>query len=95
MSKKVEDGPHICGLLRISELYIMVDSVGKDTFSKFQFSININHIPKCLLFFRLVDKMLKTQIVECAAVANWLFSREMTTEFTKCYVWEILHLTVR
>jgi len=43
----------------------------------------------------LVDKMLKTQIVECAAVANWLFSREMTTEFTKCYVWEILHLTIR
>merc|ERR1740123_3006518 len=39
--------------------------------------------------------MLKTQIVECAAVANWLFSREMTTEFTKCYVWEILHLTIR
>merc|ERR1712228_854234 len=43
----------------------------------------------------LVDKMLKTQIVECAAVANWLFSREMTTEFTKCYIWEILHLTIR
>merc|ERR1711936_665324 len=43
----------------------------------------------------LVDKMLKTQIVECAAVANWLFSREMVTEFTKCYVWEILHLTIR
>ena len=43
----------------------------------------------------LVDKMLKTQIVECAAVANWLFSREMVSEFTKCYVWEILHLTIR
>ena len=43
----------------------------------------------------LVDKMLKTQIVECAAVANWLFSREMVTDFTKCYVWEILHLTIR
>merc|ERR1719210_2824968 len=43
----------------------------------------------------LVDKMLKTQIVECAAVANWLFSRDMVTEFTKCYVWEILHLTIR
>ena len=43
----------------------------------------------------LVDKLLKTQIVECAAVANWLFSREMSTEFTKSYVWEILHLTIR
>ncbi len=43
----------------------------------------------------LVDKMLKTQIVECAAVANWIFSREMLGEFTKGYVWEILHLTIR
>ena len=43
----------------------------------------------------LVDKLLKTQIVECAAVGNWLFSREMVSEFTKCYVWEILHLTIR
>merc|ERR1712043_84780 len=43
----------------------------------------------------LVDKMLKTQIVECAAVANWLFSRDMVTEFTKGYTWEMLHLTIR
>ena len=25
----------------------------------------------------LIDKMLKTQIVECAAVANWVFSKDM------------------
>merc|ERR1712029_1328326 len=43
----------------------------------------------------LVDKMLKAQIVECAAVANWLSSREMVKEFTKAYSWEILHLTIR
>ncbi|XP_044735085.1 nuclear cap-binding protein subunit 1 isoform X2 [Chrysoperla carnea] len=43
----------------------------------------------------LVDKMLKTQIVECSAVANWIFSKEMTIEFTKMYLWEILHLTIR
>lgn len=43
----------------------------------------------------LVDKMLKTQIVECSAVANWIFSKEMTGEFTKLYLWEILHLTIR
>uniref|UniRef100_T1JFR4 MIF4G-like type 2 domain-containing protein n=1 Tax=Strigamia maritima TaxID=126957 RepID=T1JFR4_STRMM len=43
----------------------------------------------------LVDKMLKTQIVECFAVANWIFSKEMVPEFTKIYVWEILHLTIR
>ncbi|XP_056648176.1 nuclear cap-binding protein subunit 1 [Diorhabda carinulata] len=43
----------------------------------------------------LVDKMLKTQIVECSAVANWIFSKEMTSEFTKMYLWEILHLTIK
>ena len=43
----------------------------------------------------LVDKLLKTQIVECAAVANWIFSKDMMTDFTKSYVWEILHLTIR
>lgn len=43
----------------------------------------------------LVDKMLKTQIVECSAVANWIFSKEMQTEFLKMYLWEVLHLTIR
>lgn len=27
--------------------------------------------------------MLKTQIVECSAVANWLFSNEMQPQFTR------------
>ena len=43
----------------------------------------------------LVDKLLKTQIIECAAVANWIFSKEMVGEFTKLYTWEMLHLTIR
>lgn len=43
----------------------------------------------------LVDKLLKTQIVEPSAVANWLFSSEMQPEFTKFYVWEIMHATIR
>jgi nuclear cap-binding protein subunit 1 len=43
----------------------------------------------------LVDKLLKTQVVECAAVANWIFSKEMVQDFTKLYVWEMLHLTIR
>ena len=43
----------------------------------------------------VVDKMLKTQIVECCAVANWLFSRDMAHQFTRSYVWEILHATIR
>lgn len=31
----------------------------------------------------LVDKMIRTQIVDCAAVANWLFSQDMAHEFTR------------
>jgi nuclear cap-binding protein subunit 1 len=31
----------------------------------------------------LIDKMLKTQIIECSSVANWIFSKEMTSQFTK------------
>ncbi|XP_063215947.1 nuclear cap-binding protein subunit 1 [Bacillus rossius redtenbacheri] len=43
----------------------------------------------------LIDKMLKTQIIECSAVANWIFAKEMAGEFTKLYIWEVLHLTIR
>ncbi|CAG7717877.1 unnamed protein product [Allacma fusca] len=42
-----------------------------------------------------VDMLLKYQVVECAAVANWVFMKEMKSEFTKIYLWEILHLTIR
>lgn len=43
----------------------------------------------------LVDKMVRTQIVDCAAVANWLFSQDMSQDFTRYYMWEILHSTLR
>ncbi|KAG1704386.1 Nuclear cap-binding protein subunit 1 [Nymphon striatum] len=43
----------------------------------------------------LIDKFLKTQVIECSAVANWIFSPDMTSEFTKGYIWDILHLTIR
>lgn len=43
----------------------------------------------------IVDKLLKTQIVECSTVANWVFSKKMGGEFTKMYLWEILHLTIK
>ncbi|TNN67119.1 Nuclear cap-binding protein subunit 1 [Liparis tanakae] len=43
----------------------------------------------------LVDKMIRTQIVDCAAVANWLFSQDMAHEFSRLFVWEILHSTIR
>lgn len=42
----------------------------------------------------LVDKMLKTQIVECSSVAKWVFSDDMKNDFTSFYVWEILHSTI-
>lgn len=34
----------------------------------------------------LTDKFLKTGIIECSAIANWIFSKEMVSEFTK-YIW--------
>ena len=43
----------------------------------------------------VVDKMLKTQIVDCCVVATWIFSPDMASEFTRSYTWEILHLTIR
>ncbi len=42
----------------------------------------------------MVDKMLKTQIIECSSIANWVFSKEMREELTCFYVWEILNSTV-
>ncbi|OCT97738.1 hypothetical protein XELAEV_18009967mg [Xenopus laevis] len=43
----------------------------------------------------LLDKMIRTQIVDCAAVANWIFSPELSPDFTRFYIWEILHSTIR
>ena len=43
----------------------------------------------------VVDKLLKTQIVGCSAVANWLFSPEMSHDFTSFFVWEIMHSTIK
>ncbi|XP_052011099.1 nuclear cap-binding protein subunit 1-like [Xyrauchen texanus] len=47
------------------------------------------------MIYVLVDKFIRTQIVDCAAVANWIFSPEMAHDFTRFYVWEILHSTIR
>merc|ERR1712029_1216939 len=43
----------------------------------------------------LTDKLLKTGIVECSSVANWVFSKDMVGEFSKCYLWEIINITIR
>lgn len=42
----------------------------------------------------MVDKMLKTQIVDCPSVVKWIFSDAMHGEFTNFFVWEIMHSTV-
>lgn len=57
-------------------------------------TFNVWHNHKQMMI-GLVDKFLKTQIVECSAVANWIFSKDLAAEFTRSYVWEILHLTIR
>ena len=35
----------------------------------------------------MVDKMLKTQIVECASVIKWIFSDSLKDEFNSNYLW--------
>ena len=42
----------------------------------------------------IVDKMLKTQIVDCSSIVKWIFSSEMRGEITSFYVWEILNSTI-
>ncbi|CAL4099178.1 unnamed protein product [Meganyctiphanes norvegica] len=43
----------------------------------------------------LTDKLLRSHIASCATVANWIFSKEMQHDFTRSYIWEILHGTIR
>lgn len=42
----------------------------------------------------MVDKFLKTQIVECSSVIKWVFSDDMKPYFSSFYLWEIIHSTV-
>lgn len=39
----------------------------------------------------VIDKLIRTQIVSCPAVINWIFSEHMRVHFTSGFVWEILH----
>lgn len=42
----------------------------------------------------MVDKMLKTQIVECASVVKWAFSDTIREAFTSFFLWEIVHSAI-
>jgi len=35
------------------------------------------------------------QVIDCSAVVNWLFSKDMKDHFTKLYVWEIMTSTLK
>jgi len=43
----------------------------------------------------VVDKLIRLQIINCSTVINWIFSKEMTSEFTRCYIWSMLHSTLK
>ncbi|CAG2117113.1 unnamed protein product, partial [Medioppia subpectinata] len=43
----------------------------------------------------LISKLLKSEVIECSSVANWLFSKENSSEFMKSYIWEILNQTIQ
>jgi len=58
---------------------------------KSMFEVWTNHQQMMVV---LVDKLVKTQIVECSAVANWIFSSEVGSELTNFYIWEILTSTI-
>lgn len=42
----------------------------------------------------LVDKLVKTQLVDALSVTAWIFSDQMQQDFTRFYLWDILHTTI-
>lgn len=43
----------------------------------------------------LVDKLVRMHVIDCSAVVNWLFSKDMKDNFTKLYVWEVMTSTLK
>ncbi|XP_067934445.1 nuclear cap-binding protein subunit 1-like [Watersipora subatra] len=43
----------------------------------------------------LINKMMQTKLLKVSAVANWIFSEEMMRDFTRFYVWDLLHSSIR
>lgn len=76
----------------ISEFYLQVLAETEEAqicILRNMFALWKNH---CQMMVVLTDKFLKTGIIECSAIANWIFSKEMASEFTK-YVLSLATLT--
>ncbi|XP_065059626.1 nuclear cap-binding protein subunit 1-B-like [Rhopilema esculentum] len=43
----------------------------------------------------VIDKLIRLQIINCSTVVNWIFSKEMNADFTRCYIWVMLHSTLK
>jgi len=48
-----------------------------------------------LMMLIVIDKMVKLQYIQCSTVVNWIFSKEMDSEFMKFSTWELLHNTLK
>jgi len=48
-----------------------------------------------LMMLIVIDKMVKLQYIQCSTVVNWIFSKEMDTEFMRFSTWELLHNTLK
>lgn len=48
-----------------------------------------------LMMLIVIDKMVKLQYLQCSTVVNWIFAKEMESEFMKFSTWELLHNTLK
>lgn len=42
-----------------------------------------------------IDKLIRLQVINCSTVVNWIFCKELLSEFTRCYIWHMLHSTLK
>lgn len=86
---------HSCGAIAKFHMLIKWASnsdVGKIDVLRILHTVWRSH-PQMMII--LVDKMIRTQVVSCATVAKWIFSPYLAKDFTRTYVWEIMHSTIR
>ncbi|XP_066930378.1 nuclear cap-binding protein subunit 1-B-like [Clytia hemisphaerica] len=48
-----------------------------------------------LMMLIVIDKMVKLQYIQCSTVVNWIFAKEMESDFMKFSTWELLHNTLK